>query len=73
MNSSRRAQPASVFVATDAHHWGPLQELRARTDVTLAVTPRHATVVLIAGVIPADFVETAARVHDQLPHPRPVT
>lgn len=73
MSSLRhRSVPVSAFVATDANRWGPLQELRARPDVVLAMTPRHASVLLVAGSVPADLHEAAARVHDQLPHPRAV-
>ncbi|MGB3735733.1 MAG: hypothetical protein WA964_12295 [Ilumatobacter sp.] len=62
--------PIEVFVAAGADRWHETQALRGHEAVRLAATPRHATVLLIAGTIPEAHREALDRVHDQVPHPR---
>jgi len=64
--------PVEVFVAAGADRWHDAQALRAHELVRLMPTPRHATVLLVAGTIPGSAREALDRVHDQLPHPRAV-
>ncbi len=64
--------PVEVFVAAGADRWHDAQALRAHELVRLVPTPRHATVLLVAGTIPESAREALDRVHDQLPHPRAV-
>lgn len=59
-----------VFAAVGAGAWGPVQELRARHDLCLVDSPRHASVCLVAGAIDGQDAAALDRVHDQLPHPR---
>ena len=62
--------PVPVFAAVGTGAWGPVQELRGRAEVRLVPTPRHASVLLVAGRVPEAHVEALDRVHDQVPHPR---
>lgn len=64
--------PVEVFVAAGSDRWHDVQALRAHELVRLVPTPRHATVLLVAGTIPGAAREAVDRVHDQLPHPRAV-
>ncbi len=64
--------PVEVFVAAGADRWHETQALRGHEAVRLAATPRHATVLLVAGTIPDAHREALDRVHDQMPHPRSV-
>lgn len=64
--------PVPVAAAIGAGAWGPVQELRACDELRLVTTPRHATVLLVAGDVPAEHRQALDRVHDQLPHPRAV-
>ncbi len=64
--------PVEVFVAAGADCWHHAQALRAHELVRLVPTPRHATVLLVAGTIHDAAREALDRVHDQLPHPRAV-
>lgn len=65
-----RHAPVPVFVAAGVDGWGPAQELRGVPRIQLAATPRHATVLLVAGTVPEAHLEALRRVHDQRPHPR---
>ncbi len=64
--------PVEVFVAAAADRWHDTQALRGHDAVRLVDTPRHATVLLVAGTILEAHRESLDRVHDQLPHPRTV-
>lgn len=64
--------PVEVFVAAAADCWHATQDLRACDAIDLAPTPRHATVLLIAGSIADGHRDALDRVHDQMPHPRAV-
>ncbi|HSJ46323.1 MAG TPA: hypothetical protein VK923_16730 [Euzebyales bacterium] len=61
-----------VAVAAGADAWEPVQDLRGVPGVRLAASPRHATVLLIAGTVSDADREALHRVHDQLPRPRAV-
>lgn len=65
-----RDLPVPVFAASGADAWDAVQELRARPDVQLVPSPRHASVLLIAGTVPEEHLTALRRVHDQIPHPR---
>ena len=45
-------------------------DLLAEPRVRLVASPRHATVLLVAGQVPAALGRELGRLHDQLPHPR---
>lgn len=62
--------PVPVLVAAAADAWGPVQELRARPELRLVASPRHAAVLVEAGTHAPDHAEAVDRVHDQLAHPR---
>lgn len=64
--------PVEVFVAAAAECWHATQDLRACDAISLASTPRHATVLLVAGSIAGPLRVALDRVHDQMPHPRGV-
>lgn len=66
------AFPVPVFVAAGTERWGEVQELRGRSDLRLVTSPRHATVLVVAGPILPEQHDALLRVHDQLPHPRGV-
>lgn len=68
--ASKAAVP--VFAATGADAWGAVQELRGVAAIRLVTSPRHATVLLVAGTVPDGHLEALQRTHDQLPHPRAV-
>jgi hypothetical protein len=65
-------RPVEVFAAAGRDAWGAVQELRARPELRLVDSPRHASVLLVAGAIPPEHLTPLQRVHDQLPHPRAV-
>lgn len=65
-----RGAAVPVFAACGVDAWAEVQDLRGRTEVTLVSSPRHASVLLVAGAIPADHEVALDRVHDQVPHPR---
>ena len=60
----------AVFAAAGTDAWGPVQELRGVPSLRLVPTPRHATVLLVAGTVPGEHLEALQRVHDQVPLPR---
>lgn len=47
-----------------------LRRLRARDDVALVSSPRHAQVMLITGSLPDELWPSAQQLHDQIPQPR---
>ena len=65
--ASRRSVP--VFPVLGMQGDELLQQLVLSPDIELVDSPRHASVLLVAGEIPADRFEFARRVHDQLPSP----
>ncbi|QTP54011.1 hypothetical protein HNO51_04535 [Billgrantia sulfidoxydans] len=61
--------PAAVFLA-EAARIGPVRETLALVPgIRLVDTPRHASVLLVAGVIPTGWRDDLRRIHDQLPAP----
>ena len=64
------AGPVPVSVAAGPEAWASSQELRARPELEVATSPRHATVLVVAGPLPDGDREALDRTHDQLPHPR---
>lgn len=66
------AAPVPVFVARGlgAHHG--VARLWADPGVEVVRSPRHATVLVVAGAIPIDHAGPLRRVHDQVPAPRGV-
>ncbi|MDP8976992.1 MAG: hypothetical protein M3N17_00105, partial [Actinomycetota bacterium] len=59
-----------VFAAVGAGAARAVQDLRLRPELELVATPRHATVLLVAGRVPPSLGRALAQVHDQVPHPR---
>lgn len=59
-----------VFAAVGVGAWGAVQELRAQPELQLVSSPRHASLLLVAGAVAEDHAEALDRVHDQIPHPR---
>lgn len=62
--------PVRAFVLRGAVPPGDPELLRLSDNVRLVDSPRGATVLLVAGRIPAALAEPAQRVHDEMPHPR---
>ncbi|HEX2026420.1 MAG TPA: hypothetical protein VHF25_00300 [Nitriliruptorales bacterium] len=62
--------PVPVFTAAGGGAGDALQDLCLRREIRLVDSPRHATVLLVAGRLPRSLVRPLAQVHDQLPHPR---
>lgn len=62
--------PVAVFAAVGAGAWDRVDALRLRPRIHLVDSPRHGTVLLVAGSIPARFGVALDRVHDQLAQPR---
>jgi len=65
--ASRRSVP--VFPVLGVQGDKALRHLTLSPDIELVDSPRHASVLLVAGEIPADRFEPLRRVHDQLPSP----
>lgn len=64
------AAPAPVFAAVGPGFRDRVEDLGLDPRVDLVASPRHATLLLVAGEIPERFQEPLARVHDQVPSPR---
>lgn len=62
--------PVPVFALVGAGGRAAVRELRLDPRVEVVDSPRHATILLVAGALPGPLHESARRVHDQLPHPR---
>lgn len=64
--------PVSAFVlqGVDGGPAGDAEKLRCDPRLQVVDSPRHATVLLVAGALPSELHEPAALVHDALPHPR---
>lgn len=60
---------ATVFPVLGRQGEAALHRLALIPGIELVDSPRHASVLLVAGEIPADRFEPLRRVHDQLPHP----
>lgn len=62
--------PVPVFAITGPGTARAVQHLRLDHRLEVVDSPRHATVLLVAGPLPGPLAEPAARCHDALPHPR---
>ncbi|MGI9018971.1 MAG: hypothetical protein ACR2HR_18030 [Euzebya sp.] len=72
MRALCHAAPAQVFAVAGRGAARAVRNLRVAKGIDLVDSPRHATVLLIAGQIPDGWHGEVARLHDQLPHPRAV-
>ena len=61
---------APVFVAAGPGADPVLAHLRADPGIEVVTSPRHATVLVTAGALPADWAGSLRLVHDQVPAPR---
>jgi hypothetical protein len=64
------AAPVPVSAAVGAGCRNAVEDLALNPDVTFVDSPRHASVLLVAGVMPPDVHEALRRIHDQVAHPR---
>jgi hypothetical protein len=64
------ASTVTVAVAAGGDAWESAQDLRGVPGIRMAASPRHATVLLVAGTIGDHDREALLRVHDQVPRPR---
>lgn len=64
--------PVPVFIVqgVDAGPAGDAERLHLEPELRIVGSPRHATVLLVAGRLPPALVLPALLVHDALPHPR---
>ena len=62
--------PVPVFVVQGRGARGAVALLRIDERVEIVDSPRHATVLLVVGEVPADHAPALRQLHDQLPHPR---
>ncbi len=62
--------PIPVFPVTGADAIDAVRDLRLRPEIELVSTPRHASVLLVAGNFGVNPVPGLALVHDQMPLPR---
>ncbi len=67
-----RMAPVPVFVARGVDAGRGLAHLLASPEVEVVDTPRHATILVIAGAVPRSTVPALVAVHDQIPGPRGV-
>ncbi len=64
------AAPVPIFPAIGEGAGDRVEALSLRRDLRLVRSPRHATILMVAGWVPSRFGAALARVHDQIPHPR---
>lgn len=64
------AGPVPVFAAVGLDARERVEALSLSPEVRLAASPRHASVLLVAGKIRSADQVALKRLHDQLPHPR---
>lgn len=62
--------PVPVFVALGAGARAAVDDLRDEPGLSFVDSPRHATVLLVAGRMPRTLIRSLAQVHDQVPQPR---
>lgn len=65
-----REAPVRTFVAEGADAPAVLDALALRDEIRFVDTPRSATILLVAGRLPASLHESVKRAHDAMPHPR---
>lgn len=68
--SVARAAPARVFVVEGLLPPAPTALLRLQPGVEVVDSPRSATILLVAGAVPAALLEAIRRVHDEMAPPR---
>ena len=64
------AAPVAVFVAVGEGTSDRVDDLCLRAEIERVASPRHASVLLVAGGVRERDVASLRRLHDQLPHPR---
>ncbi|MGA0587927.1 hypothetical protein ACO2Q2_12470 [Dyella sp. KRB-257] len=64
------AAPVPVFVAIGADAGDHIDDLGLQPSLQRVASPRHASVLLVAGEVREHDVAALRRLHDQLPHPR---
>lgn len=64
------AAPVAVFAAIGENASDRVDDLCLRSEINRVTSPRHASVLLVAGALRDADREALRRVHDQLPHPR---
>ena len=62
--------PIPVFAVSGAGGREVVQDLRLRPELQLVETPSAANLLLVAGVMPSEFADALAHVHDAMSHPR---
>lgn len=62
--------PVPVFVAVGAGRRDACEDLLLHPDLQPMLSPRHASVLVVAGEVPNDLQGAVARIHDQVSHPR---
>lgn len=65
-----RGAPVPVFPLVGLGGADLIETLRLDLRVRIVDSPRWASILLVAGRLPAQWLKPALRVHDQLPHPR---
>lgn len=61
--------PVPVFPAVGVDGGPAIRRLALTPGIELVHSPRHASILLVAGEVPAELLEALRRVHDQLPDP----
>lgn len=72
LNSLAARAAAPVFIARGVGSLPVVNALKTRADVTLVHTPRQASILVVAGTIPATMYPGLVLLHDQLAPPRGV-
>lgn len=62
--------PVSVYPVPGIDARERVEDLALEPSVQLVRSPRHASVLLVAGSLPVALHEAMFRLHDQIPHPR---
>lgn len=62
--------PPGVFAVAGAGAGDRVEALVVRPGLRIVRSPRHASLLLVAGTVPERLREPLRRVHDQVPHPR---
>jgi len=65
-----RSGPIPVFAVTAADAINAVRDLGLRREVEIVATPRHASVLLVAGRFGEGPIAGLSQIHDQLPLPR---
>lgn len=62
--------PANVYPVIGEGALAMVEDLSVRPGIVMESSPRHASILLVAGPVRAEDAAAVARLHDQLPHPR---